>query len=591
MVARSRRVRALVSVSVVSLALGGLAACNSEGDLAVVPAPVNAKSEKPAASGDHPAMGMHDGHDEGAAPPAAPVQMPLFHDLGSHTHKISTKNAQAQLYFDQGYRYLFNFNHNAAILSFQEALKRDPNCAMCWWGIAFAYGPNINMPMMPEAIQPAFEASQHAQGLAPNAPAAEQAYIAAIAKRYTNSTAVDRATLDRAFADAMKQVMTDYPNDLDAATLYAEALMDTSPWNYWRADRKTPNPGMEDLVPTLEAILKKDPKHPGAEHLYIHAVEASDNPGRAERYADMLEPQMPGAGHLVHMPSHIYNRIGRYNDGVKVNQAAAKSDEAYFANTNDVGLYAGMYYVHNLHFVWTAASSDGRSAVAIDYAHQVVKATQPQFAHAAPPAELFLPTTLYAYLRFGKWDEVLAAAKPDGQFAFATAMWHYAQARASAAKGDVERAISEQALIATSFPKGEADRFAQFDVPGAQLVEIAGHVAQAEIYRAQRKTKDEIGELETAVKLQDALKYMEPPYWDFPVRHFLGAAYLTVGRAKDAEHVYRDDLKEWPKNGWALFGLSQALTREGRAKDAKRTKKDFEQAWSRADVTLTASRF
>ena len=582
--ARSRRVRALVSVSVFAFVIAGLAACNSEGDLAVTPAPIAAKSEKPAAADDHGGMGMHGG--------GAPVaHMPLFHDLGSHTHKISTANGEAQAYFDQGYRYLFNFNHNAAILSFQEALKRDANCAMCWWGIAFAYGPNINMPMMPEANQPAFEAAQHAQSLAPNASAAEQAYIAAIANRYSNNTAIERATLDRTFAEAMKQVMHDYPNDLDAAALYAEALMDTSPWNYWQADRKTPNPGVADLVPTLETILKKNPGHPGAEHLYIHAVEASDNPGRAERYADMLEPQMPGAGHIVHMPSHIYNRIGRYADGVRVNQLAAQSDEAYFANTDDRGLYAGMYYVHNLHFVWTAASSEGRSATAIDFAHQVVKATAPEFAHAAPPGELFLPTALYADLRFGKWDEVLATPKFAAQFSFANAMWHYAQARAFAAKGNVAKAKDDQALIASAFPKAEAERFAQFDVPGAQLVEIAGHVAQADIFRAQRKVRDEIGELETAAKLQDALKYMEPPYWDFPVRHHLGAAYLAAGRARDAERVYREDLKEWPKNGWSLFGLSQALTREGKGHDARKTKKDFDNAWARADVTLTASRF
>jgi tetratricopeptide (TPR) repeat protein len=367
--------------------------------------------------------------------------------------------------------------------------------------------------------------------------------------------------------------------------------MDTSPWNYWQADRKTPNPGLEDLVPTLEAVLKKNPRHPGAQHLYIHAVEASSNPGRAERYADLLAPAMPGAGHLVHMPSHIYNRIGRYADGVRVNEAAAKADESYFASTNDRGMYAGMYYVHNLHFVWTSASTEGRSATAIEYAKKVVYATPPDFAHAAPPAEVFLPTTLYAYLRFGKWDEVIATPKFDGQFAFANAMWHYAQARAFAAKGNFQRAESEQALIASSFPKGEAERFAQFDVPGKQLVEIAEHVAQAEIFHAQRKVKDEIAELEAAMRLQDGLKYMEPPYWDFPVRHYLGAAYLVAGRARDAERVYREDLKEWPKNGWSLFGLSQALTRQGRAKDARRTKREFDQAWARADVTLTQSRF
>ena len=586
-----RRARALAAVSVLALSGALLAACNSEGDIALEANEGRHGSQD--AAGQQMASGEHGAHGGGsaAAAPAPEVKMPLFNDLGSHTHKISTKNRDAQAYFDQGYRLLFNFNHNAAILSFKEALKRDPNCAMCWWGIAFAYGPNINMPMMPEAIQPAFEAVQNARRLAPQASEAEQAYIAAIAKRYTNSASQDRHALDVAFAEAMEQVAEDYPNDLDAQVLYAEALMDTSPWNYWQADRKTPKAGMEDLVPTLEAVLKKNPRHVGAEHLYIHAVEASANPGRAERYADLLRPQMPGAGHLVHMPSHIYNRIGRYSDSVRDNQEAAEADEAYFAATNDLGMYAGMYYVHNLHFVWTSATTEGRSATATQFAGKVVKATPPEFAKAAPPAEIFLPTLLYAQLRFGKWDEVLRTPKPAGQFAFATAMYHYAQARAFAAKGDIDRAESELALVQTSFTKGEAERFKQFDVPGQELVDIAVHVAQAEIYRAQRKTKDEILELQEAVKLQDALKYMEPPYWDFPIRQYLGAALLQAGRAKEAEKVYRDDLREWQKNGWSLFGLMEALKRQGKAKEARKVKKDFDLAWGRADVTLTQSRF
>ncbi len=579
----SVRAGALVSVSVLALAL---TACMSDDDVATSGdgGPVIVGGGAPAMSaGDHGSMGdMH---------AANGVHMPLFDNLGTHTHKISTTNAEAQAYFNQGYRYLFNFNHNAAILSFQEALKRDPNCAMCWWGIAFAYGPNINMPMMPEAIAPAYAAAQKAAALAPGASPTEQAYIGAIVKRYSNDPKADRQMLDRAFASAMRKVAHDYPDDLDAATLYAEALMDTSAWNYWQADHRTANPGLEELVPTIEAVLKRDPNHPGAEHLYIHAVEASDNPGRAEHAADLLEPQMPGAGHLVHMPSHIYNRIGRYADGVHVNQVAAKSDEAYFAATNDRGLYAAMYYVHNLHFTWTAASTEGRSAIALDFAHQVVAATPAQMAHDVPAGEVFLPTVLYAELRFGKWDAVLAEPKPDPSYHLATAMWHYAQARALAAKGQMAKAKAEQALILPAFPASEAERYARFDVPGAVMVQIAAHVAEADIARAQHKAKDEVAELQTAVKLQDGIKYMEPPYWDFPVRENLGAALLDAGRAKEAEAVYREDLKEWTKNGWSLMGLSLALAREGRKREAAEAHAQFEEAWARADVKLTGSRF
>ncbi|MEQ1866707.1 MAG: hypothetical protein ABL996_18880 [Micropepsaceae bacterium] len=517
--------------------------------------------------------------------------MPLFQNLGTHTHKITTSSPEAQSYFNQGYRYLFNFNHAASISSFQEALKRDPNCAMCWWGIAFAYGPNINMPMMPDAHAPAVDAIKNAQRLAAGASEAEQAYIAALAKRYADDPAADRAALDKAFAEAMRNVAKKYPNDLDAVTLYAEALMDTSPWDYWQADRATPKAGMEDLVPTIEGIIKRDPNHAGALHLYIHAVEASTTPGRAEKAADTLGTLIPGAGHLVHMPTHIYNRIGRYDDGVVWNQKAASADEAYFKATNDRGMYAAMYYVHNLHFVWTAATNDGRSALALEYAKHVTDNIQPQMAQDIPGVEAFVPTELYAQLRFGKWDDVLATAKPSAELHLATALWHYARARAHAAKGDVKNAKAEQAKIRPSFSAADAKRFDEFGVPGAGMVDIADHVALADIALAQKQLPAAIKHLRAAVAAQDVLKYTEPPYWDFPTREFLGAALLKANKAKEAEQVYRDDLKEWPKIGWSLYGLAQALERQGKKREAAETRAAYDEAWKRADVKLTESRF
>lgn len=516
--------------------------------------------------------------------------MPLFKDLGTHSHKITTTSAEAQAYFDQGYRLLFNFNHAGAIASFQEALKRDPKCAMCWWGIAFAHGPNINMPMMPDAMQPAWQALQMAESLSANASEAERDYIAALAVRYAEKPPQDRSDLDKAFAKAMGGLAKKYPDDLDAQALYAEALMDTSPWNYWQPDRKTPNAGLEDLAPTLEKVLAKAPNHPGAIHLYIHAVEVPF-PKKAEAAADRLTTMMPGAGHLVHMPTHIYNRIGRYDDAVEWNKKAAKADEAYFAATGDRGMYAAMYYVHNLHFAWTAAMTEGRSATALEYGGMVVDRVQPNMAREIPGIEVFVPTLAYTQLRFGKWDDILAAKAPDAELHLATAMHHYARARAFAAKGDVKQAKAEQAQIAKSFGAEDDTRFSNFGVPGRLMVTIADHVAQADIALAERNTKVAIAKLQAAVKAQDQLPYMEPPYWDFPVRQYLGAALLRANQPKAAERAYREDLQEWTGNGWSLYGLSEALKRQGKSRQANETHQAFLESWTRADVKLKESRF
>lgn len=520
----------------------------------------------------------------------APTSMPLFDNLGTHEHKITTTSAETQAYFNQGYRFLFNFNHAAAVASFQEGLRRDPKCAMCWWGIAFAYGPNINMPMMPDAMTPAWQALKMAQELAPGASEAEQAYIAALSKRYAEKAPEDRGPLDKAFASAMRDVAKKYPNDLDAQTLYAEAMMDTSPWNYWKSDKKTPNEGLEDLAPTLERVIAASPNHPGAIHLYIHAVEVPF-PKKAEAGADRLTKLLPGAGHLVHMPSHIYNRIGRYDDAIEWNKKAAKADEAYFARTNDRGMYAAMYYVHNLHFVWTAATTEGRSETAIEYAKNVTANVQPQMARDIPGIEVFTPTLTYTYLRFGKWDEVLAQPKPDENLHYATAIYHYARARAFAAKGKIKEAKAERAQIVPSFGAQDDQRFQNFGVPGRGLVTIADNVAQADIALAENKSERAVDHLKLAVKAQDNLPYTEPPWWDFPVRQYLGAALMRTKRYAEAASVYRDDLNEWTKNGWSLYGLSEALERSGKRREASETRTAYQEAWSRADVQLKESRF
>jgi len=518
------------------------------------------------------------------------TNMPLFDNLGTHEHKITTTSAEAQAYFNQGYRYLFNFNHAAAISSFQEALKRDPKCAMCWWGIALAHGPNINMPMMPESMTPAWQALQMAKAHAPRASQAEQDYIAALSVRYAENPPEDRSPLDKAFANEMRKVAKKYPNDLDARTLYAESLMDTAPWNYWQTDGKTPNKGLEELVPTLDAVLAEAPDHPGAIHLYIHALEVPD-PKRAEAAADRLANMMPGAGHLVHMPTHIYNRVGRYEDAVEQNKKAAAADEAYIAATNDRGMYAAMYYVHNLHFAWTASMTEGRSADALNFGKAVVDRTDLAMAREIPGIEMFMPTLTYSQLRFGKWDDVLAAPAPDKALHMATAMWHYARARAFAAKGDIGKAKAEHAQIVKSFGAEDAARFAAFGVPGREVVTIADNVAAADIAIAQNKMKTAVAKLQTAARVQDRLPYMEPPWWDFPVRQYLGAALLRTNQARQAERVYREDLNQWTRNGWSLYGLSEALKRQGKTMAANDVSAAFKEAWARADVELTESRF
>jgi tetratricopeptide (TPR) repeat protein len=366
--------------------------------------------------------------------------------------------------------------------------------------------------------------------------------------------------------------------------------MDTTPWDYWQAGNKAPKAGVEDLVPTLEAVLKKAPNHPGAIHLYIHAVEKAD-PARAEKAADRLAGLMPGAGHIVHMPTHIYNRIGRYEDSVELNKKAAKADEAYFDTTNDRGMYAAMYYVHNLHFVWTAATTEGRSATALEFAKHVVDRVPAQMAREIPGVEIFVPTLIYTQLRFGKWDDVLAAPAPDKELHFATAIWHYARARAFAAKGDLKQAKAEHALIQKSFTEGDAKRFAGFGTPGKDLVTIATDVAAADIALAQGQMKVAVAKLQAAAKTQDALPYMEPPWWDFPVRQYLGAALLKANQPKAAERAYREDLHEWKQNGWSLYGLTQALKRQGKKRAAAAAEAAFAQSWARADVKLAESRF
>jgi tetratricopeptide (TPR) repeat protein len=494
-----------------------------------------------------------------------------------------------QNYFDQGVRLLFNFNHAEAIRSFREAARLDPKCAMCWWGVAYALGPNINLPMQADANTPAWEATQKAMALRRHASPRERAYIEAMAKRYTPNAPADRKPLDEAFAAAMGDVVRAYPGDLDAATFYAEAMMDTQPWAYWEPDGTTPKGHALKIVATLEDVIRRAPNHPGALHLYIHAVEASTTPERAEAVADRLTMLMPKAGHIVHMPSHIYYRVGRYGDANAANEKAASADEAYIASCRAQGFYPAAYYVHNIHFLWTSYEMEGRYRDALSAARRVVKASPPEFARPSGTAQLFFITPMMTHVRFGKWDAVLTEPAADPQMKLAGAFHTFARGVAYAKKGQLARARAarnELAALPTS-----ADITALADAPSAQLIEIAVHVLEGEIALAQGKPATAVSAFQRAKHMEHNLPYMEPPYWHQPVSHLLGDALLRAGRPKQAEDVYRASLKVFRRDGLALIGLSRALAAQGKNREAREARRQYDEVWANADARPATSRF
>jgi tetratricopeptide (TPR) repeat protein len=527
--------------------------------------------------------------------PTAPSQRdvtPLIGNLGSHSHPITTSSEAAQRYFDEGLTLTFGFNHAEAVRSFQDAAELDPGCAMCHWGVALALGPNINAPMDAAAVPEAFAALQQAQTLASGASPAERAYIKALATRYVAEPIADRATLDLAYADAMRQLSRQYPDDLDAATLFAEALMDLTPWQFWTKDGQATDYTGE-IVQTLESVLARNPEHPGANHYYIHAVEASRAPERALPSAERLERLAPGAGHLVHMPGHVYWRTGRYQDAVRVNEVAILADEVTIrrglsgADQGSHSYYSLSYYPHNIHFLFAAAQIQGQSGLALTAARKLVASIPAEAYKAAPALEDFRPM-----VRFGRWDEILAEPQPPAELQYTTAIWYWARGLAYVRQGQPELATIElerltaiaetdamQELTLASFPKA------------ATLLGIARGVLAGELAGVRGDTGQMIAQLEQAVEIQDSLAYIEPPAWFYPVRHNLGAALLQAGRAADAEATYREDLRQFPDNGWSQFGLAASLAAQGKTAEAAEAERRFAETWRQADVTLTGSRY
>jgi tetratricopeptide (TPR) repeat protein len=524
------------------------------------------------------------GHSHGAH-----VSPPLLDGLGAHHHAVSTTSPLAQRYFDQGLRLVYAFNHDEATRAFREAARLDPGCAMAWWGVALAAGPNYNLPIDDERDRAARDAMRRAIALAPKASEPERAYIDALARRYARPSGTDRKQLDRDYADAMRQVTREHPDDLDAATLFAESLMVLRPWDLWTLDG-APQPGTTEIVETLEGVLARDPDHPGSNHYYIHAVEASPDPGRALASADRLGGLAPAAGHLVHMPAHVYMRVGRYADAAEANRRAITADERYIEGQKPQGVYPQMYYPHNIHFLWSAASMEGRSAEAIAAANKLTVQLTPDVLRRMPMLELFAPTPLFALARFGKWVDVLAAPAPAEEFLVAAGMWHYTRGLALAATGKLDEAARERARVATLAEATPADRVIGDNQPAKRHLELAAVELGGEIAARRGRTDEAVTQLEEAVRLEDRLPYTEPPAWWRPTRQVLGATLLEAGRPVEAEAVYREDLRRNPENGWSLLGLARSL-RERDPAAASAVDARFRTAWARADVQPQSSRF
>jgi tetratricopeptide (TPR) repeat protein len=548
--------------------------------LTLVVAGCSAQSERPPAA-------AHAQHGTKAEAGAAP---PLFDDLGRYSQKITTSSPMAQAYFDQGLRLVYGFNHWEAQRAFREAVRLDPSCAMCYWGVAFTYGSNYNSPTDADRERGAYEAVQGSRALADRVTPRERATIEALVTRHAASPNADRATLDRAYADAMREVTRQFPDDLDAATLFADALMNLRPWNLWTEDGK-PQPGTEEIVRTLERVLAANPTHPGANHLYIHAVEASPNPERAAPAADRLGALMPGAGHMVHMPSHIYFRVGRYAEATDVNVKAAAVDRTFFTRSQPSPAYRMMYYPHNLDFVWHSASMEGRNAETLRAARDFAKEASAEMAREMSDMETAPAAPMFALVRFGRWEEALAQPAPPAGLPYVTGAWRYTRGLAYAATGrfdDAERELAElRAVKQTVAPERTLGGFFKTK----DILGLAEDVLSGEIAGRRGDPATGARHLATAVGAQDGHWFMEPPVWYFPIRHALGAVLLQAGRAPEAEIVYREDLRRNPENGWSLFGLAQSLRAQGRSDEAVTVEARFTKAWTRADVKISASRF
>lgn len=508
----------------------------------------------------------------------------LMEGLGSYHHSVSTANAEAQKFFDQGLTFVYAFNHEAAVRSFKRAAELDPQLAMAYWGIALALGPNINLDVDPEREKAAYDAVQKALSLSATAPENERAYINALAKRYSTDPQADLRALAVDYKNAMGALAKQYPDDLDAATLYAESAMDLRPWQLWTNDGK-PAEGTEEIISVLESVLKRNPKHIGAIHYYIHAVEASPHPERATPYLDNLARQVPAAGHLVHMPAHIYMRTGDYDEAARSNKEAALADENYFKQTGTAGMYPVMYYNHNLHFLAVAYSMEGRFGDALRAAQQLAANVGPHVKEI-PMLEGFMPTPTLMLVRFHRWEDILKLAPVDPSMPVTGMVQHFARGMAYAAKGKVDDATKELNAFTAAEKMVPAD--ASFGLnKAADILRIAETMLSAKIASAKHDGKNAIELLRKGVELEDALAYDEPPAWFMPMREALGAALMRDGQYVEAEKVFSADLLKNRFSGRSFFGLMESFKAQKKNREAAAAKKVFKYAWKNADVKLS----
>jgi hypothetical protein len=508
----------------------------------------------------------------------------LVNGLGENHHPVSTKNAEAQRFFDQGLLLVYAFNHAEAVRSFKRALELDPQLAMAHWGIALALGPNINASIDAEGEKAAYDALQKALSLSGSAPENERAYIRALAKRYSIAPGADLKKLAVDYRDAMRELASAYPDDLDAATLYAESAMDLRPWKLWTSDGK-PAEGTEEIVLVLESVLRRNPNHIGANHYYIHAVEASTHPERAIPSADRLRAQVKAAGHLVHMPAHIYMRTGDYELAARSNEDAAAADRAYFESTGMKGMYAAGYYSHNLHFLAIAYSMSGRFKDAQKTADQLAANVGP-FLKDVPPLESFLIAQPLVLVRFRRWDDILKAPAQENRSLHGTdTLWHWARAMAHAALGQTAEAETERKAFSEA--RKQMPQGAEWGLNSAEnILKIASNLLDAKLAAAKHEEQAALASLGKAVEAEDALAYDEPPAWFVPAREALGGALLLSGKAALAEQVFRADLEKNPRSGRSLFGLLESLKAQGKTYPAQFVQREFETAWKNADVQL-----
>jgi tetratricopeptide (TPR) repeat protein len=523
-------------------------------------------------------------HDRGSQPAAAA----LLPGLGHLHHPIATTSPEAQQFFDQGLTLVYGFNHDEAIKAFRRAAELDPASPMPHWGIALALGPNINLDVDPEREKAAFEEAQRARARAASAPANERAYVEALAKRYSNDPKGDLKALAVQFKDAMRDLSREYPDDLDAATLYAESLMDLRPWQLW-SNAGAPAEGTEEIVTVLESVLRRDPMHVGANHYYIHAVEASPTPERALVSASRLETLVPAAGHLVHMPAHIYMRTGDYAAAVASNARAAQVDRDYMARTGAEGVYPLMYYSHNIDFLASAAMMTGQFAEASRAADEIVVKATAAIAQM-PMIEPFAAKKLYVLLRFARWSEVLALPRPDPRHKILTALWRFSRSVAQAALRHTTEAERERAAYVEARSAVPSDTPFNYNSAGA-IFRVADAVLDARIAGAKQDYEAAVAAWARAVAAEDALNYDEPPDWFYPVRESHGAALLRIGRFEEGERVFRADLDRNPRNPRSLFGLMQALKAQKKDSAAAIVERQYEAAWQRADVPLRLTDF